>query len=117
MAKVVGIKFGDNDFGLTLSAFIRLLAENSRSEGQIPETKVKIVELFNRSAPGIYWVAQNRLQYNPNWDPSTYLQIGEEDVYVDDEVDEFINSDRVGTCNMDFYVVDLRGNEPYFYTL
>ncbi len=104
--KIIGIRFGDNDFHLTCNAFMLLL-----SKADWPNlTKAKIVELFNRSAPGIYWVSQNGLEYSTEKEEiermNKYIQIEESQVYFDEEVNEFMTIGAEG-LNGDFFVLDM----------
>mgnify|MGYP003408442658 CR=1 FL=1 len=93
-----GITIMDNDFTYsTLLPFVELLMMRLRRG--VP-TKDQIVELFNRSATGIYWVAQNQLQYETEWDAASYLR--DPNVYMGEElnqkfetVDSWANGDMV----------------------
>ena len=93
-----GITIMDNDFTYsTLLPFVELLMMRLRRG--VP-TKDQIVELFNRSATGIYWVAQNQLQYETEWDAASYLRdpkvyMGEELNQKFETVDSWANGDMV----------------------
>jgi hypothetical protein len=74
----------DNDFTYgTLLPFVELLM--LRRMWDVP-TKEKIAEIFNLSATGIYWAAQNQMQYDIAWDTTSYLR--DPKVYMGEELDE-----------------------------
>ena len=67
------ITIGDNDFTYgTLKPFLELLVTNSRIKWE-EITREQIIELFRRSASGIYWICQNGLTYNQEWIPEEYF--------------------------------------------
>jgi hypothetical protein len=94
----IGIRFPDNDFGNTVRAFLDGLKEWDALD------KPTIVELFKRSAPGLYWLYQNRMGYGLNWKPECYLFIQEKDVFLGKEVEEYLKNNS-SNCNGDFHVL------------
>jgi hypothetical protein len=104
----IGIRFSDNDFGITIKSFLEIYY-NARKSWYLDEEEVdkkSIVEIFNKSAHGIYWVCQNRLIYQPEWDAAKYIQIEEKSVFFDKEVDEYIEKVD-GWDNCEFFILDL----------
>lgn len=105
----IGILFSDNDFYLTLEAFMRqlLYTEQLFKEPFVKRlTKPRLVMLFNSTATGLYWLYQNRFEYSLDWEAGKYLQIEEKHVYLGDEVDAFLK-DRQQWANGEFQWVDL----------
>lgn len=107
--RVLGIRFGDNDFYHTIVNFLKLFGE-SRADHFNNMTKSDIVELFNSISGGIYWISQNGKSYEdcrdkefPNY---SYLKIEEKHVYFDDEVYDFIEKCD-GWDNSEFFYVEL----------
>lgn len=111
--KIIGIKFGDNDFGSTFRTLFDIIAKEGL-ESYRHLDKESFVALCNRALPGIYWIAQNKMRYQSG-DPASYVQIKEEQVFFDDEVAKFLK-DHHGCCDSDFFVLDTTVyGEPYFY--
>jgi len=104
LPKIIGIRFSDNDFTSTIEAFLQAILDTG-IEYYVDLDKEKIVKLFNLSAPALYWLVQNRLQYNEDWNPSTYLTISVDKVFFDDEVNEYIKNCK-GWDNGEFHVLD-----------
>lgn len=102
--EIIGIQFHDNDFYFTFVAFLQSL-DKVGLQSYKNLTKEKVVELFNRSASGLYWLYQNKMEYQTDWDASSYLEIDIEDVYFDDEVKEHIK-ELNGWSNGEFFVLD-----------
>lgn len=120
---IIGIRFSDNDFINTIWAFLTCISETGiESYGDL--NKEKIVELFNRSATGLYWLVQNRLRYPSTifetLDP-TYLTITTKNVFLNEEVTAYVK-EKVWD-NSEFHVLDteIRGtkgeNAPYIYSI
>jgi hypothetical protein len=113
--KKLGIRFGDNDFYYTCTAFLKVLLPDGLFTHHLARdlkfTKAQIVELFNKMAPALYLLKQNAWRYSPMTDRGngegigSYLRITEDKVYLDDEVDKFI-VEYSGRANGDFFVVD-----------
>lgn len=107
--KKLGIRFGDNDFYYTCTAFLRVLLPDEsfthHKAQDIKFTKVQVVELFNGLAPALYLLKQNAWRYEPGPDIAGYLKITEDKVYLDDEVDQFIAKNRA-MQNGEFFAVD-----------
>lgn len=106
--KKLGIMFGDNDFYYMCSAFLRVLLPDetfTHHKGHdLTFTKAQIVELFNGMAPSLYLLKQNCWRYASDHIPN-YVKISESAVYLDDEVDKFIEENK-GDCNGEFFAVN-----------
>lgn len=86
----IGIYFADNDFCKTVRAFLNLWQEADCGYPAI--SKELIVDYFNKIAPSIYWMVQNQHRHDLKWDATSYVKISLEDVFRDDEVDEYLKS-------------------------
>lgn len=101
----LGIRFSDNDFHTTMYAFLSYLGTVTgddtayRDRSLFSFSKKEIVILFNISAAAFYFLQQNRLSYNKPKDGvwtadvsrmRNYLTIGEDEVFFDEEVDQYI---------------------------
>ena len=99
----LGIRFNDNDFGLVITKYLSLF-KVTNTLGNV--TKEHIVEHFNKIAPSI-----NRLIYNDSTTPDDYLEINVDNVYIGDEVNDFLKSDCVEATwywyNGEFHYIDL----------
>lgn len=103
----VGIDLGDNDYNNTVRPFLELFLQNCAGWRMTP-TKEQVVRLFNLSAPGLYWLCQNRLEYSDTEDQrafmNNYLQIGPERVWIGDEVVKRYNEMMAtGNYNASFF--------------
>ncbi len=87
--KRIAIDFHDNDFWKTLQIFGEGLLQALQEE-DLEVTKDYIQKLFEKSAPGIYWLFQNRLDYNTDWDAASYLKLESRYIYFDSEIDELL---------------------------
>jgi hypothetical protein len=99
----LGIRFNDNDFGLVITKYLSLF-KDTNTLGNV--TKEHIVEHFNKIVPSI-----NRLIYNDSTTPDDYLEINVDNVYIGDEVNDFLKSDCVEATwywyNGEFHYIDL----------
>ena len=99
----LGITFYDNDFGLVITKYLSLF-KDTNTLGNL--TKEHIVEHFNKIAPSI-----NRLIYNQYTTPDDYLEINVDNVYIGDEVNDFLKSNCVEATwywyNGEFHYIDL----------
>lgn len=106
---IIGIRFKDNDFTLTIEAFLNTILLNKIEKYGDPYgdlTKEHIVDLFNKSASGLYWINQNKLNYiSEDFNPALYLIIKTENVFFDSEVVEYIK-EKNDWCNGEFHVLD-----------
>ena len=104
----LGITFYDNDFGLVITKYLSLF-KDTNTLGNL--TKEHIVEHFNKVAPSIYWLIQNQYEYSLDWQPNDYLEIESDDVFIGDEVNDFLKSDCVEATwywyNGEFHYIDL----------
>lgn len=99
--------FRDNDFYFTCTSFLKALLPDKEFThplaSDIKFTKSKVVQLFNAIVPSLYLLKQNAWRYQET-DPS-YFKITENNVYLDDEVDQYMVKTR-GDYNGEFFVVD-----------
>ena len=111
----IAIRFSDNDFCNTLRPFLKLYCENlaDGTFGKVEITKQHVVDLFNRSAHGLYWLCQNGMRYTNDLPDDAhikrmdeYLKIELEHVYFDEEVDAYIERCN-GWDNSEFFVLDV----------
>lgn len=102
--KIIAIKFSDNDFSSTVQAFLKTIRDSGLDKYDL--NKENIVELFNRSAHGLYWLVQNKLGYATNgFDPAVYLRITVYNVFLDDEVTEKLKTTN-NWCNGEFHILN-----------
>jgi hypothetical protein len=115
--KVLGIRFGDNDFHQTCRAWLEMIKWVGIEQFD-HLSKAELLELFNRSAPAIYWTAQNQLRYRAD-ETSTEKYIREKmkvtDIYINEEVAAYLK-DPMTFLNGEFYVLDTQVHEPYVYS-
>ena len=112
--KIIGIRFSDNDFFTTVIKFLTILHETGIDNYE-ELTKEKIVDLFNKSALGIYYLCQNRLTYDTRM-PDTYLTIQVKHVFFDDEVEKHIEENN-GNDNGEFFILDTENYKSYVYNV
>ena len=127
--KKLGIYFGDNDFGATflplLNSFmckteVRIGSMTLDFDVKLPNDKVLICEIINNLSPIYYILTQNQFEYNglkkafetKDFESvedfrltSNYLMIKPAHLYINEEVDEFINN-RDNFRNGEFFYVD-----------
>lgn len=114
--KIIGIHFGDNDFGNTIRAFLRNLMWEGLDSFR-NQSKKDFADLYNKSCEGLYWLCQNKgnHQHRDTSTTKNYLAITEQNVFLNEEVAEFIKTNKTG-FNSDFHVLDTQVFEPYIYT-
>ena len=115
----IAIKFSDNDFWQTITEFLELVDKgiNSHHASTSAEerfTKEKIAKLFNQTAPGIYWLVQNGLSYNLDWDAEDYLKITEADILINEEVDNLLCNES--WHNSEVFILDTNIDTGRVYT-
>lgn len=113
MPKVIGINFKDNDFCQVARGFLAGLIHT----GIDIYDKEKVVKVWNASSEGLYRLYQNPFEYNHDEQPGRigqYLTIDEDDVYFDEEVDQYLAKEFL---NSEFCVIDCRNPHtgPYAY--
>lgn len=113
MEKKLGIRFSDNDFYNTLHGFFQTFHDGitwNRHDLAGKLTKARIVDLYNSLIPGIYLLFQNGYRdIGHEFDP-TYLKITELNVYLDEEVDDYVEELRDTQCgNSEFQYYDYHG--------
>jgi len=113
----LAINFPDNDFVNTFVLLMRLIKEAYVQDETFNFTKAQIVEIVNGLLPGIYRLFQNRFIRRSNFSPHAYLRIEEKDVYLEEEIDDYMKSECVD--NGTFYVLDTDligySNNAYIY--
>lgn len=115
--KVIGIRFGDNDFNSTCRAFLEII-NLAGIERYDHLSKEEFLELFNRSAPGIYWVAQNQFRYEKdNTYTEKYIreQMNVSCIYFNEEVKKYLEDPKT-FLNGEFFVLDTQVHKPYVYS-
>lgn len=115
--KVIGLRFGDNDFHATCRAFLNTILYVGIEEFE-HLSKEEFLELFNRTAPALYWTAQNRFRYGKD-DFYTEKYIREKmkvtDIYFNEEVKTYLEN-KNEFFNGEFYVLDTQVHTPYIYS-
>jgi len=86
---------GDNDFSNTVEAFVKAVAPNILLDCWQRITKEEIVQLFNDHAFSLYALHQCR-KIKADEGLRSYLELRIEDVYFDDEIDDFTNHNNDG---------------------
>jgi len=116
MIKVIGISFSDNDFANTFRGFLECIKING-IESYENLDKAKIVELFEKSKLGLYYLFQNHFRYKNDDDRTMeWLTISENDIYLNEEVDAYLKDDP-GKLNGEFHVLDVRVyGDAYIYS-
>ena len=108
----IGIMFGDNDFGRSVTKFLEILEEgvaNHHNRGKSLEeryTKERILKAYNTSITGIYWLYQNGFCYQTDSDMKDHLHIKLNDIYLNEEVDTQLKEDN----NDEFHYIDIKDN-------
>lgn len=112
--KLLAIRFGDNDFARTFHTFLHVIDNVGINQYQCAtyaQTKQKLVELCNLSLSGLYWLAQNRLNYSHgDGSIAEYLTIKENNIFIDDEVVKFLEANASTGDNGEFHVLDTTGH-------
>jgi hypothetical protein len=85
----------DNDFIITMRAFVMAIAPNVLLGYWGNVTKEEIVKLFNDNAFSLYALHQCHTLHAEEYLRS-YIQIKVENVYFDDEIDNFTNHNSDG---------------------
>jgi len=106
-----GIRFSDNDFYRTITAFmdavIVLFDDYAFNKKEV--NKDLIVQLFNESIYGHYIIYQNRLEYQCSSENlnnvKEYLKIDSFNIYINEEVRAFTGGDYCP--NGEFFLIDM----------
>lgn len=115
--KIIAIKFGDNDFGYTIRAFLENIHRTGISSYS-HLNKEQMAQLFNKTIYALYLLVQNRLEYEDSVNIQKYLQIEPRHIYFDDEVAAFLAEEgNRNSCNSDFFVLDTQNYQPYIYSV
>jgi hypothetical protein len=112
----IGIRFNDNDFYFTfagvLNSFAYAYKDTCRPYEIEALTKAQITIIINELSYGMFMLQQDRFrQNNDSWDPKKYLTIKEDQIYLDEEIDDFQQELGDGWYNGEFYWVDLGTGE------
>lgn len=99
----IGVNFGDNDFGGVAYKFFQNLELEDRNWykniEEIPEiiTKSKLVYLWNSIVPKLYLMSKiPYINQQTEFNPEEYFKIDESEVYLNDEVDKFLEEHTEG---------------------
>lgn len=120
-----GVKFGDNDFFNTFSRLLPAICEGIIENNHFFKehwkdspngiTKEYLAEVINNTSTGFYYAYQNPLLYNikhetngkGKWEnPKKYLQITPDQIYINEEVDNYIE-ETYGWDNSEFFYVEI----------
>ncbi len=105
----IAIRFGDNDFWLTFIETLKLFNNYIKTTMKTP-SKEEVVEFLNNNLTSVYWVKQNKYEYNLDWDAESYLKIKRSQVFFDDEADYIIETDFL---NGEIFILDTETNRVY----
>ena len=104
------INFGDNDFYVTFTETLELFKNYTVAAnidyGDI--TKKMVVDFFNENTERVYWVLQNKYEYDLDWDASSYLRIFTDDVFLGDSVSDKIDNEFL---NGEMFLLDFETGE------
>lgn len=127
LPREIGIHFYDNDFHTTLSQSLRLLAVFIGSNASwysfdaAPDfTKEYVAEIIGEGMMGVYNLAQNPKVYNLNEDKEHLRKyfiegVKPKNIYFDDEIIKYIDSQMAFGCNGEFQVLDVVTEEILIY--
>lgn len=102
----IAIRFGDNDFFQTFEGVLNVLLEAHRRGVVLPKDKEKLVKIINELSNVCYFLYQTNCEELKQDD---YLQIKEGQLFIDNEVDEYLDSVRCFSKQTGEYYV----NENY----
>lgn len=113
--KVLAIKFGDNDFVITMTAFGELFLKYKECNGFVNFSKEQIVQIWNELVPGIYLMFQNRFRYDcSDYYKSNYLKIDESKVFFDEDAKELFHKCMNGWGNQETLFIWFDDRHPSF---
>lgn len=98
------IKFGDNDFYNTFYALLETILHAHEYGGKLPFTKAQICLIINELSYGHYLLFQNQFDYADGGNTKNYLQIDESQIYIDEEVDEFLK-ENIKSANSEWFAL------------
>ncbi len=113
---LVGIYFSDNDFWKTVTTFLHLFLHLDPRTDPASITKAKVVEMFNKMAPNIYWLCQNWGYNDTKADHErieAYLKIEERHVFLEDACISKVNEGLDNGENGEFHYVDVDQGEVF----
>jgi hypothetical protein len=109
----LGIRFADNDFYNTMRGFLTLISIDGvdayGSKNNPEALKKKICDLFMATALEIYCVCQKKSHKYDNMNLQTYFKLKTADVFVGEEVDQYLFAAQ-GWDNSEFFYLDEFGN-------
>lgn len=90
----IGIIFNDNDFVPTFEAIMEFFSKLE----EIPRSKSQICKIVNEIVLGFYLAYQNKFRYRNSEEElekaRKYLQIGEENILLDEEVSKYCEDNQ-----------------------
>lgn len=95
----LAIRTNDNDYNKTWLALMLLLVQRLEKEPDLIYSKGNLVTLINHSAVSLYLITRDRfsmLDFCGLSEKQTYLSINEGHIYVNEEVDQFIQKQSWG---------------------
>lgn len=130
----IAIKFGDNDFYNTLRPLLEIIKISQtwkHYRNEIELDKTRLCWIINNLSPIIYIMFQNFWEYNgldkieiKDTSKSSefkriqkYLQITEDQLLINNEVDEYIQSLKDGWDNQETHILDMVNIEPIIYSV
>jgi hypothetical protein len=114
MPKVIGIRFGDNDFCDVAYAFL----EGLKHRGIEDLTKQNVVTLWNNSVGGLYVLYQKRtkdlleLKEDDVENVKNHLRVNEDKIFFGKEVEKHLSE---AFLNSEFAVIDGQNPHTGFY--
>lgn len=96
---LIGIDFGDNDFNITVRAFLKLFVDSSIVESHPKNvTKENILKVWNECFYGIYLITQNGFGYQTSIEDEKWLKkhliLKERHIYLGQECLDRISQDN-----------------------
>ena len=109
----LGIRFPDNDFYHTMRGFLTLISLNGAdayvSVKNLESSKKKICDLFMATALEVYCICQAKSHKYDNMNLQTYFKLISEDVFIGEEVDQYLFVAK-GWDNSEFFYLDEFGS-------
>jgi hypothetical protein len=110
----LGIRFHDNDFGMTFVQALTLLLKVYRESPASFEdiTKQDVFKFINELLITSYYFQNLANNYRDNHDHREYLKIKEKDLYFDDEIQAYLNEEDQW-LNGEFFWIDFETETIY----
>jgi len=115
----IGVSFGDNDFWQTWETALEVIGNSilqngcsSYCSGNI--TRNHLVKRINASIAGIYYLSQGLIprESDDRFKPAWYLKINPTDIYINDEIEQFLEQNSYDQ-NSEFFIVEIDDNQTY----